>query len=275
MNARPVSPDMHALIRAELDRISGAEGIKVLFAIESGSRAWGFHSHDSDYDVRFVYARPVAWHLRLEDRRDVVEYPISGDLDISGWEVGKALKLALRSNAVLPEWLQSPITYSEDKAARADILAFCSRVLTRRPVTWHYLSLAMRQMGGLRLPNGQVKLKRYLYTIRPVLALRYMRLYATAMPPMDMTRLMEACDLPMPVRVYLNDMIAIKRQAGEMGTADSTDATVDALIAQEVDAAKGWIAASRDDSRPQDWKDANRLNALFTGQAGLEQPDGA
>jgi uncharacterized protein len=273
MNAPPVSPDMHALIQSELHRISGAEGIKVLFAIESGSRAWGFHSHDSDYDVRFVYARPRAWHLRLEDRRDVLEYPISGDLDISGWEVGKALKLALRSNAVLPEWLQSPITYLEDKAARAEILAFCGRVLTRRPVTWHYLSLATRQMGGLRLPNGQIKLKRYLYTIRPVLALRYMRLHTTAMPPMDMTGLVEGCDLPISVRAYLREMIEAKRQAGEMGVAASTDAAVDALIAKEIDAARGWIAAHREDIRPQDWDDANRLNALFTDQASLQQPE--
>jgi uncharacterized protein len=273
MNSPPVSLEMHDLIREELHRISKAEGVKVLFAIESGSRAWGFHSHDSDYDVRFVYARPVAWHLRLEDRRDVLEYPISGDLDISGWEVGKALKLALRSNAVLPEWLQSPVTYLEDKDARAEIFAFCSRVLTRRPVSWHYLSLATRQIGGLRLPDGRVKLKRYLYTIRPVLALRYMRMHATALPPMDMTRLIEGCDLPMSVRGYLDDMIAVKQWAGEMGVADTTDTTVDALIAEELDGAKSWLASHLDDIRPHDWEDANRLNALFTAQAGVQQPE--
>jgi uncharacterized protein len=275
MNAPPVSADMHALIRAEIDRISDTEGIKVLFAIESGSRAWGFHSHDSDYDVRFVYARPVDWHLRLEDRRDVLEYPISGDLDISGWEVGKALKLALRSNAVLPEWLQSPITYTEDRAARAEILAFCGRVLTRRPVTWHYLSLAARQMEGLRLPNGQIKLKRYLYTIRPVLALRHIRLHDSAIPPMDMTQLTEACDLPIAVRTYLQDMIEIKREAGEMGTVASTDPAVDALIADELDVARGWIAAHSQATKPHDWDDANRLNTLFTDQASLPKPEGA
>jgi predicted nucleotidyltransferase len=273
MNALPVSPEMHALIQDELHRISRAEGIKVLFAIESGSRAWGFHSHDSDYDVRFVYARPVDWHLRLQDRRDVLEYPISGDLDISGWEVGKALRLALRSNAVLPEWLQSPITYTEDAAARAEILCFCGRVLTRRSVTWHYLSLATRQMEGLRLPNGQIKLKRYLYTIRPVLALRYMRLHDSAMPPMDMTRLMAACALPESVCAYLDDMIAVKRQAGEMGTAASTDVSTDALIENEIAAARDWIATHHDSVKPQDWDDANRLHVLFTYQAIHPQPE--
>ena len=99
----PVSPAMQGLIRDEIARIAAEEGVTVLLAVESGSRAWGFHSRDSDYDVRFVYARPADWFLRLDLTRDVIERPISGELDISGWELGKALTLAVKSNAVLPE----------------------------------------------------------------------------------------------------------------------------------------------------------------------------
>ncbi len=80
----PVSEDMRAQIRVRLAGIEAKEGIRVLFAVESGSRAWGFHSSDSDYDVRFVYARPLEWHFRLGKRCDVVERPIDDELDISG-----------------------------------------------------------------------------------------------------------------------------------------------------------------------------------------------
>ncbi len=79
-----VSPEMYALIRDRLRDIAHEENVRILLAVESGSRAWGFHSPDSDYDVRFIYARPVDWHFRLDKRRDVIERPIDEELDLSG-----------------------------------------------------------------------------------------------------------------------------------------------------------------------------------------------
>ncbi|RUS59731.1 nucleotidyltransferase domain-containing protein [Pseudorhodobacter sp. E13] len=261
---KPVSDEMHALICDKLAQIAQDEQVTILFAVESGSRAWGFHSHDSDYDVRFVYARPVSWHLRIDARRDVIEYPISDELDISGWDLAKALKLALRSNAVLPEWLQSPITYAEAPEARAAIAGFCQQVLTRKPVTWHYLNLAKKQMDGLHLPNGQIKLKRYLYTIRPVLALRHMRLYNVAMAPMNMGDLMRSSDLPEAVTQYIQAMIATKLEAGELGTGARTDAAMDDLISGELDAAAAWLAQEPPVDTPDHWAKANELHKRFT-----------
>lgn len=109
----PVSSEMRKIIQDRLRQIADEEQALILFAAESGSRAWGFHSNDSDYDVRFVYARPVEWHLSLGKKRDVIERPIDDELDLSGWELGKALNLAMGSNAVIAEWLQSPIVYME------------------------------------------------------------------------------------------------------------------------------------------------------------------
>ena len=102
-------------IRKEiLRRIAAAEqehGVKVLYAVESGSRAWGFASPNSDYDVRFIYAHPKEWYLTVdvEDKRDVIEYTIVDEIDINGWDVRKALKLFWKSNPAFVEWLQSPI----------------------------------------------------------------------------------------------------------------------------------------------------------------------
>jgi predicted nucleotidyltransferase len=90
-------------IRTELDRIEEEESVRVLYACESGSRAWGFESEDSDYDVRFIYLRPADWYLTIQKKRDVIEKPIDEDLDISGWDLPKALELFRRSNPPLLE----------------------------------------------------------------------------------------------------------------------------------------------------------------------------
>lgn len=261
--AAPVSDKMKGLIRSELDRIAHDEDVRILFAIESGSRAWGFHSTDSDYDVRFVYARSPDWFLRLDDRRDVIERPISGDLDISGWDLGKALKLALKSNAVLSEWLQSPIRYADEPEARQRMMDFCRRALTRRPVTWHYLSLAEQQRAGVATDNG-IKLKRYFYVLRPVMALRWMRLHDAATPPMNLWELIAAADVPPTIQTYLKDLVQVKLETGEMGFAEKTDPAADAFIEDELQATRDWLAR-QDDHRPADlWAEANALHIDIT-----------
>jgi hypothetical protein len=153
-----VSETMRQTILNELHKIASDEHVQILFAIESGFRAWGFHSHGSDYDVRFAYARPVSRQLQLQDRRDIIERPISGKLDISGLEISEALGLALRSNAVLPEWLQSPIRYIEAPGTIDAISQFCREVPMRRPAAWHYLSLFRGQLSHLATPEGKTKL---------------------------------------------------------------------------------------------------------------------
>jgi hypothetical protein len=109
----------HAQILDELARIERDEGVLILLAVESGSRAWGFPSPDSDFDVRFVYARTPADYIAVFEPRDVIERPISGMLDINGWDVKKALGLLRKSNPALLEWLRSKIVYREHPAAAA------------------------------------------------------------------------------------------------------------------------------------------------------------
>ncbi|MDV3459190.1 nucleotidyltransferase domain-containing protein [Sphingomonas sp. HF-S4] len=105
---------MRREIETRLDRIEADNGVRLLLAIESGSRAWGFPSPDSDYDVRFLYVRPQDWYLSLALGRDVIETPIEDEIDLNGWDVRKALVLLLKSNAVVSEWIESPIRYQPD-----------------------------------------------------------------------------------------------------------------------------------------------------------------
>ena len=106
---------MRQIILRELANLEKEHQVKILFACESGSRAWGFPSQDSDYDVRFIYLHPQDWYLSIEveRKRDVIELPISDDLDITGWDLRKALQLFKKTNPPLLEWLGSPIIYAE------------------------------------------------------------------------------------------------------------------------------------------------------------------
>ena len=251
MTEAAVSAAMRTQIRGKIDDIAREEGVTILLAIESGSRAWGFHSPDSDYDVRFIYAQPIDWHLTVAPGRDVIERPISDDLDISGWDLRKSLGLILKSNAVALEWAQSPIIYTEEPGFREAFLSFARQVLRRQPVMWHYLRLAERQAERLRDESGAVKLKRYFYVIRPVLALRWLRLRTDrADPPMDMAALLGGADLPAPVVAEIAALIERKASVKEMGVTAETPEPVDALIAAEIDAARIALGEAAPQPRP-------------------------
>ena len=112
MEMRPKMLNISNFIQIKLHELEQNNKIRILFACESGSRAWGFPSSDSDYDVRFIYVHPKAWYLSIHEMRDVIELPVNKELDISGWNLRKALRLISKHNAVLFEWMQSPVVYS-------------------------------------------------------------------------------------------------------------------------------------------------------------------
>lgn len=257
---KPVSDDMRHIITDRLDQIEREEDAHILLAIESGSRAWGFHSPDSDYDVRFVYTRPPEWHYRLGKKRDVIERPIDDELDLSGWELSKALTLTLGSNAVIAEWLQSPIVYRADQAAVTALTDFARIALDRKAVTWHYLNLAQRQLDRLLDENGQVRIKRYFYVLRPVLALRWTRLHDQAMPPMHMAALREEADLSSAISDALDDLTVQKMSAKEKGTIETTPKLLQSLVEDELSRARSWLSETPKPA-PQDlWDTASKLH---------------
>jgi predicted nucleotidyltransferase len=117
-------PGIVAALDARLRSVAEDEHAVVLLAVESGSRAWGFPSPDSDYDCRFIYARARDDYLRLYPPRDVIEFPLDRILDVNGWDLAKALRLLLKGNAVVIEWLTSPFVYAGSESFRAQSLAF-------------------------------------------------------------------------------------------------------------------------------------------------------
>ena len=108
---------MKEIIQKKLEEIEKQEHVKIILAVESGSRAWGFESTDSDYDVRFIYVREPEMYLRLDTIRDVIEWQLDEVFDICGWDIKKALQLLYKSNPTLFEWIHSPIVYKETEEA--------------------------------------------------------------------------------------------------------------------------------------------------------------
>ncbi|GGF95087.1 hypothetical protein GCM10010916_10590 [Paenibacillus abyssi] len=197
----------------ELQRIEQQEQVRILYACESGSRAWGFPSQDSDYDVRFIYVRPVDWYLSIFDKRDVIERPISDMLDINGWDLRKALNLFRRSNPPLLEWLSSPIVYLEKYSVAERIRAISPFTFSPKSCMFHYLNMAK---GNYReyLQGEQVKIKKYFYVLRPILACAWIEQKGT-MPPMEFDELVaqlipEGSSLKSSIRRLLE-----RKKAGE------------------------------------------------------------
>lgn len=237
-----MTPEAVAHVDRLLDRIRHEEGVHLPWAIESGSRAWGFPSPDSDYDCRFIYVRPADQSLSLWPRRDVIETPLAGDMDVNGWDLAKALRLLLKGNAVVVEWLTSPIIYSGDATFRDDILAFAGQWLDRDRVAAHYLHLGRRQDILHLEGQAEAPLKKLFYVLRPAAALRWMRLHPDqAVAPMHFPTLLAESAPPSEVADRVKDLIARKAATREMGAA-SPPADVLDFARNEFRLADVWIA---------------------------------
>lgn len=158
-------------------------GVRILYACESGSRAWGFASPDSDYDARFIYVQERDNYLSIRDRKDVLERPVDAVLDIGGWDVRKALQLFLKTNSTLYEWLQSPIVYKEEGDLARTLRGWMDRYYSRRAGCHHYFSMA-RNVFEQELQGERVKLKKYFYVLRPLLACSWIA-QKGEVPPME------------------------------------------------------------------------------------------
>jgi hypothetical protein len=162
-------------ILARLSHLEQEEGVRILYACESGSRAWGFPSTDSDYDVRFIYLQPQDWYLSidLEKKRDVIERPINDQIDLNGWDLRKALWLYRKSNPPLLEWLGSPIIYLEKYSTASQLRTLAPEYYSPKACMYHYLHMAR---GNYReyLKGERVWIKKYFYILRPLLVINWL-----------------------------------------------------------------------------------------------------
>ena len=245
---------MKSLIIQKLNEIEKVNKVRVLLAVESGSRAWDFASPDSDYDVRFIYIRERNDYLRLDAISDVIELPISDELDINGWDLPKTLRLLYNSNPTLFEWLSSPIIYMETSFAetiRKEMMNFFS---VKRSL-YHYLSMAQGNSHAIQ-KGEMVRAKKYFYVLRPVLACRWVLAKETP-PPMLFADLAEA-ELPLSLKEEVNKLLDLKINFPEIKEIPKITVLND-FLDSEMANIKAKLSGL-DEKKENDWK---KLNDLF------------
>jgi predicted nucleotidyltransferase len=206
---------MQERIAQKLKEIESKENVRILHAVESGSRAWGFASPDSDYDVRFIYAREANFYLKLEKTRDVIEWELDKTLDINSWDLQKALRLLHKSNPTLIEWNNSPIVYKTTKEWQAISSCFPEYFLSRSGM-YHYLHMAEGNYKEY-LKHDTVRVKKYLYVLRPILACKWI-IKRQSPPPVLFSELVAAEAEP-ELTAEIGKLLEIKHnipEAGEM-----------------------------------------------------------
>lgn len=262
-------------VRAEiLKRLAAAEiehNVKILYACESGSRAWGFASPDSDYDVRFIYAHAPEWYLdyRVERKRDVIEYPIVDEIDCGGWDVRKALYLFTRTNGALLEWLKSPIVYRESGPLADGLRELEGRAANRRALCYHYSHMAR---GNAReyLLKDQARLKKYFYVLRPLLAIRYIEAF-DAPPPIEFESLVERV-APEVLKPAIQKLLVMKKAASELGLGPPIPEINDFIASETKRHGNSFSGQGRPDLLDSD-AIRTELNALFRRAIGWANPD--
>lgn len=201
-------------IISELLHLEKEQKIKILYAVESGSRAWGFASTDSDWDVRFIYIHTPDWYLSIDKKRDTIEKMLPKDLDLAGWELQKALRLFRKSNPPLLEWLGSPMVYLEQFSTVESMRELASEYFSVKSCMHHYLSMAGSNYREY-LKTDLVKVKKYFYVLRPVLACKWIARTNTV-APVEFGKLLDA-ELPEgKVREEIERLLTKKRVGTEM-----------------------------------------------------------
>ncbi len=248
---RAVPPELDPQVVREIDWRLASTGVAIPWAIESGSRAWGFPSPDSDYDCRFLYVRSEAEYLSPWPQRDVIETPLDAVFDVNGWDLIKAIRLMLKGNAVVVEWLRSPIVYSGDSEFRDGLLAVAQQTSNRALIGRHYLHVG-RQKWEPGAADSSIK--KIFYSLRPAAVLRWMRTNAdSSVPPMNLVELLDQCDPPRDVFEESHALIAKKALTRELGRGPIPRAIarfVDeefALAHDEYERADGFVTAEARD----------------------------
>ncbi|MCP1575403.1 putative nucleotidyltransferase [Herbaspirillum rubrisubalbicans] len=209
----PIDPQIRAEIDKTLARIESEHQVRVLFACESGSRGWGFASPDSDYDVRFIYVNRPDWYLTVLPGRDVIELPVNDTYDVSGWDLRKTLGLLRNGNATVVEWLSSPVVYRADVNFVDQIRAAADLVHRPDRVFHHYLQMARKNYREY-LQGERVRLKKYLYVLRPLLAALWIEQQRGPVP-MRFLDLVDALVTETALRTAIDELLVIKRRSGE------------------------------------------------------------
>lgn len=247
----------------KLREVETAHDVRILWAVETGSRTWGFASPDSDYDARFIYARKPEWYLGVKEGRDVIELPIEDELDINGWDLRKALRLLIKFNPTLLEWLVSPYVYMRSGSFVKKAQSLAEQYFSPKPVAYHYTRMAQNNFSAYIENREQIILKKYLYVIRPLINVLWLHRHNRMIPISMLETLRGIVDLSfdspglMPeAAAAIENLVAKKRSSPELGRGDRIPA-IDAFIRESIKLAEQYCGASGKNRIPLD--EVNRV----------------
>lgn len=240
-------------IKKKLDEIEKRENVRIIYACESGSRAWGFASKDSDYDVRFVYIRPLEEYLRLDNPSDVIEAELNEIYDINGWDLKKLFGLLYKSNPVIFEWSGSPVIYKKTSEWEK-VREILSEYFIESAALHHYKGMAKSNIRS-NFTGSEIKLKKYLYVLRPVLACRWI-LDKHSAPPTEFDKLFEE-ELPEELKETVLKILEVKMNADESKTGfrnEDLDRFMEIILNETED-----YSVRYDGKNKNDWEPLNRV----------------
>lgn len=247
---------MKYIIQDKLLEIEQKENVKIIMAVESGSRAWGFESPDSDYDVRFIYVRNTEDYLQLEPVRDVIEWQLDDTLDINGWDLKKALILLHKSNPTIFEWCTSPIIYKRSEVFQ-EFKTFLPMYFSEKKSLFHYWHMAESNYRTY-LKTDEVRVKKYFYALRPILAAKWI-MERKCPPPMLFSELFDEI-LEDRLKPEVEKLLEMKMNMSEMGLAPKIQALND-YIEQSMDEIKVYAEQMQEKERS-----ISLLNDFFVNQ---------
>lgn len=245
---------INELIFMKIREIEQREHIRVLHVIESGSRAWGFASPDSDYDVRFIYQRDKNFYLSLRETKDFIDWELNEVLDINGWDLKKALQHFHKSNATLFEWSNSPIVYYTTDIWKDLYNEVASRYFACRSAMYHYYGTANKNYHEYLLED-MVKYKKYFYVLRPILACKWIE-ERKCPPPVLFEKLYNAV-LEDDMKDIVNELLEKKMQMSESDKAPKIE-KINQYIEEKLVYFKRIVNSMEDDRNP-DWIELEKV----------------
>ncbi len=247
---------MEKEIKKELQKLEEEMDIKILYAVESGSRAWGFPSKNSDWDVRFIYIHKKEWYLSIDDKKDSYVKILPNDIDLSGWELRKTLKLFRKSNPPFMEWLDSPIVYKENYSTISKLREASKEYFNPKSCMYHYLSMAE---GNFRdyLKGEKVRIKKYFYVLRPVLACMWIE-RTNEMAPMEFDQMVDSEITNGELKNEILNLLTRKKSGEELDWEPKIE-IIDSFLEEKITYYKSFLR----DFDYKKYPDTEKLNLIF------------
>ncbi len=247
---------MFEQIKKEIARLENQHEIKILLAVESGSRAWGFASTDSDWDVRYIYLHKFDWYLKIDEQKDSQEEILPNEIDLSGWELKKALRLFRKSNPPMLEWLRSPIVYSEQFSTADKLREMSERYFNPKSCMYHYLSMAKNNFREF-LQKDTVKSKKYFYVLRPVLACDWIK-EKNSFPPIEFQALVDSQVKDEKIKIEIAELLK-RKMAGEELKEEPKIEILNDFLEAKIEFYKEYVEHIEPNDKPQ----TESLDELF------------